>query len=98
MELPPQSNTIMHQKTIMGHGGGLPPTSSNQTPTKPKIGAARKQSASGTSQFSTSFSKIGGPNGPVAPSSILKNNPKSPSKKGEADLESVSSDEDDELL
>jgi hypothetical protein len=41
---------------------------------------------------------MGGANGPIAPSPTLKNNPKSPTKKGEIDLESVSSDEDDTLL
>ena len=88
----------MHQKTIMGHGGGLP----TGTPTKPKVGAtARKSSATGGStSFSTSFSKgMTGANGPVAPSPTLKmNNQKSPSKKGEIDLDSVSSDEDDAQL
>lgn len=79
----------MHQKTIMGHGAGLPPTSQNQTPTKAKIGA-RKSSATGS--FSQSLTKLGGPNGPVAPASILKNKTK---KDEDIELASVSSDEDD---
>jgi len=41
------------------------------------------------------MSKLGGANAPVAPGSILKNSSKSATKKREADLDSVSSDEDD---
>lgn len=87
----------MHQKTIMGHGSGLP----TGTPTKPKVSVARKNSATGKSAaFSNSFSSgMTGPNGPVAPSPTIKmSNQKSPSKKGEIDCDSVSSDEDDAAL
>jgi hypothetical protein len=78
----------------MGHGGGLP----TGTPTKPKVGAARKNSATGKSAaFSNSFSSgMTGPNGPVAPSPTMKmTSQKSPTKKGEIDADSVSSEEDD---